>query len=52
MKDKPEFSQGTLALMVLKSLERDGSLHGSGIARQIERTSAGLMSVNQKDGLA
>jgi len=32
--------------MVLKSLERTGSLHGYGIARQIERTSADLLSLN------
>jgi PadR family transcriptional regulator PadR len=46
MRDKPEVWQGTLALMVLKTLERAGSLHGYGIARQIERTSADLLSVN------
>ena len=44
--DKPGVWQGTLALMVLKTLERSGSLHGYGIARQIERTSADLLSVN------
>ncbi len=43
---KPEVWQGTLALMALKTLERTGSLHGYGIARQIERTSADLLSVN------
>jgi len=32
--------------MVLKTLERTGSLHGYGIARQIEQTSADLLSVN------
>src|SRR6476660_9035779 len=46
MNDKPEVWQGTLALMVLKTLERAGSLHGYGIARQIEWTSADLLSVN------
>ncbi|MGO8675806.1 MAG: PadR family transcriptional regulator [Limisphaerales bacterium] len=46
MNDKPEVWQGTLALMVLKTLERAGALHGYGIARQIERTSADLLSVN------
>src|SRR5437660_2207635 len=46
MNDKPEVWQGTLALMVLKTLERTGSLHGYGIARQIEQTSADLLSVN------
>jgi transcriptional regulator len=46
MNDKAEVWQGTLALMVLKTLEITGSLHGYGIARQIERTSADLLSVN------
>ena len=32
--------------MVLKTLERTGSLHGYGIARQIEQTSANLLTVN------
>jgi PadR family transcriptional regulator PadR len=43
---KADVWQGTLALMVLKTLERTGSLHGYGIARQIEQTSADLLSVN------
>jgi PadR family transcriptional regulator PadR len=43
---KTDVWQGTLALMVLKTLERKGSLHGYGIARQIEQTSADLLSVN------
>src|SRR2546425_5978466 len=38
--------QGTLALMVFKTLERTVWLHGYGIARQIEQTSADLLSVN------
>jgi transcriptional regulator len=38
--------QGTLALMVLKTLEGMGSLHGYGIARRIEQTSGDLLSVN------
>jgi len=46
MSSQPEVWQGTLALMVLKTLERSGSLHGYGIARQIEQTSANLLSVN------
>src|SRR5437762_7043997 len=46
MNDKPDVWQGTLALMVLKTLERTGSLHGYGIARQIEQTSDDLLSVN------
>jgi transcriptional regulator len=46
MGDKTDVWQGTLALMVLKTLERAGALHGYGIARQIERTSADLLAVN------
>ena len=46
MSTKADVWQGTLALMVLKTLERKGSLHGYGIARQIERTSADFLSVN------
>ena len=46
MGDKADVWQGTLALMVLKTLERAGSLHGYGIARRIEQTSAQLLSVN------
>jgi len=38
--------QGTLALMVLKTLEALGPLHGYGIARRIEQTSANHLSVN------
>jgi len=46
MSQKTEVWQGTLALMVLKTLERTGPLHGYGIARRIEQTSAQLLSVN------
>jgi PadR family transcriptional regulator len=38
--------QGTLALMILKTLEALGSVHGYGIARRIEQTSGDLLSVN------
>jgi transcriptional regulator len=41
-----EVHQGTLALMVLKTLESMGPLHGYGIARRIEQTSGDLLSVN------
>ncbi len=41
-----EVWQGTLALMVLKTLEALGPLHGYGIARRIEQTSANHLSVN------
>jgi PadR family transcriptional regulator PadR len=46
MGDKADVWQGTLALMALKTLERCGRMHGYGIARQIERTSADLLAVN------
>jgi len=38
--------QGTLALMVLKTLDTLGSMHGYGLARRIEQTSGGHLSVN------
>lgn len=38
--------QGTLALMVLKTLDTMGPLHGFGIARRIEQTSGDRLSVN------
>ena len=38
--------QGTLALMVLKTLETMGALHGYGIARRIEQTSGDLLTLN------
>ena len=47
MKDKSEVQQGTLALMVLKTLEMLGPLHGYGIARRIEQISGELLAVNQ-----
>ena len=46
MGGKADVWQGTLTLMILKTLERTGPLHGYGIARQIEQTSADLLSVN------
>ena len=46
MSDKADVWQGTLALMILKTLEALGSLHGYGIARRIEQTSGDLLSVN------
>lgn len=46
MRDKTDVWQGTLALMVLKTLETMGPLHGYGIARRIEQTSGNLLSVN------
>ena len=47
MKDKTDVLQGTLALMVLKTLDVLGPLHGYGIARRIEQISGDLLSVNQ-----
>jgi PadR family transcriptional regulator, regulatory protein PadR len=46
MGHKADVRQGTLALMVLKTLETMGPLHGYGIARRIEQTSGDLLSVN------
>jgi transcriptional regulator len=43
---KTDVRQGTLALMVLKTLEAMGPLHGYGIARRIEQTSGDLLSIN------
>ena len=47
MKDKTDVLQGTLALMVLKTLDVIGPLHGYGIARRIEQISGDLLTVNQ-----
>ena len=46
MSDKADVWQGTLALMVLKTLESMGPQHGYGIARRIEQTSGELISLN------
>ena len=46
MNEKADVWQGTLALMVLKTLQTLGPLHGYGIARRIEQTSGQLLSVN------
>ena len=46
MTSKTEIWQGTLALMILKTLETLGPLHGYGIARRIEQTSGDLLSLN------
>src|SRR6202043_198837 len=46
MANKTDVWQGTLALMVLKTLESLGPLHGYGIARRIEQTSGNLLSLN------
>ena len=44
--DKRDIWQGTLALMILKTLETIGPLHGYGVARRIEQTSGQRLSVN------
>jgi PadR family transcriptional regulator PadR len=46
-RDKTGVLQGTLALMVLKTLDVLGPLHGYAIARRIEQISGDLLSVNQ-----
>jgi PadR family transcriptional regulator PadR len=46
MATKSDVWQGTLALMILKTLETMGAQHGYGIARRIEQTSAQQLSVN------
>ena len=46
MTDKTDVWQGTLALMVLKTIETLGPLHGYGIARRIEQTSGHALSLN------
>ena len=45
--DKSEILQGTLDLMVLKTLEAMGQLHGYGIARRIEQISEKALQINQ-----
>jgi transcriptional regulator len=47
MKRKTDVLQGTLALMVLRTLDVLGPLHGYGIARRIEQISGDLLAVNQ-----
>ena len=47
MPEKPDVLQGTLALMVLKTLDLLAPLHGYGIARRIEQISGDLLAVNQ-----
>jgi transcriptional regulator len=47
MGDKSDVLQGTLDLMVLKTLESMGPLHGYGIARRIEQVSGDALVLNQ-----
>jgi PadR family transcriptional regulator, regulatory protein PadR len=44
---RSDILQGTLDLMVLKTLDGLGPLHGYGIARRIEQVSEGVLSLNQ-----
>jgi transcriptional regulator len=44
---RPEVPYGTLDLLVLKTLETMGPLHGFGIARRIEQVSENLLYLNQ-----
>lgn len=46
MAGKKDVWQGTLALMILKTLEGLGPLHGYGIARRIEQISGDQLAVN------
>ncbi|HWG36694.1 MAG TPA: PadR family transcriptional regulator [Terriglobales bacterium] len=45
--NKAELLRGTLDLMVLKTLETLGPLHGYGIARRLEQVSGQLLAMNQ-----
>ena len=47
MKQKRDVQQGTLVLMVLKTLDMLGPIHGYGIARRVEQISGDLLAVNQ-----
>lgn len=46
MDEKLDVKQGTLALMILRTLDVLGPLHGYGIARRIEETSKHRLSLN------
>ena len=45
--DKADILQGTLDLMVLRTLETMGPLHGFGLAQRIQQISGGLLDLNQ-----
>jgi PadR family transcriptional regulator len=45
--DKPDILQGTLDLMVLRTLETMGGQHGFGLAQRIQQISGGLLDLNQ-----
>ncbi len=46
MAEKSDVKQGTLALMILRTVEVLGPLHGYGIARRIEETSKNTITLN------
>jgi len=46
-KDRSEVLQGTLDLMVLKTLDALGPLHGYGVARRIEQLSEEMLRLNE-----
>jgi PadR family transcriptional regulator, regulatory protein PadR len=46
MPEKMDVKQGTLALMILKTLDVLGPLHGYGVARRIEETSRNRITLN------
>lgn len=46
MPEKLDIKQGTLALMILRTLDVLGPLHGYGIARRIEETSKNRLALN------
>ena len=46
MSEKLDVQQGTLALMILRTLDVLGPLHGYGIARRIEETSQNRLTLN------
>ena len=45
--DKPDILQGTLDLMVLRTLASMGAQHGFGLAQRIQQISGGLLDLNQ-----
>jgi transcriptional regulator len=47
MREEPDVLQGTLALMVLKTLDALGPQHGYGIARRVEQIGGDLLAINQ-----
>ncbi len=47
MSDKNDVLQGTLDLMVLKTLQHLGEMHGYGVARRIEQVSEDILRLNQ-----